>query len=111
MNIWHRHANLDEDGFEFISLLEAKDYPIWGSIFHPEKAAFEWTERIAYLPHDIDSIHAGSFFAEFFVEETKNNAHKFMDRKTEEKYLIYHHMPYCTGNIKEDSKFIQSYFF
>ena len=39
-------TNEDDDGLEFVSLIEAKrGLPIWGSQFHPEKNAFEWTTR------------------------------------------------------------------
>ena len=93
-------ANHDMDGLEFISLIEAKEYPIWGSIFHPEKPAYEWTVHYTDWPKNINSVHAGSFFAEFFVEQARKNNHKFIDRQTEEKYLIYNHMPHFTGNIK-----------
>ena len=92
-------------------MLEAKDYPIWGSQFHPEKHAYEWTLQYPKIPHDLDSIHAGAFFAEFFVEETRKNSHKFINRKTEEEYLIYNYTPYFTGDIKTDSTFVQSYYF
>ena len=37
---------MDDDGVEFVSLIEAKGgVPIWGSQFHPEKNAFEWTTK------------------------------------------------------------------
>ena len=104
-------TNKDYNGFEFISLLEAKKYPIWGSQFHPEKHAYEWTLRYPKIPHDISSIHAGAYFAEFFVEETRKNEHKFVDRMTEEKHLIYNYPPTFTGDIKIDDTFVQSYFF
>ena len=104
-------TNKDFNGFEFISLLEAKNYPIWGSQFHPEKHAYEWTLQYPKIPHDLSSIHAGAYFAEFFVEETRKNKHKFVDRKTEEKYLIYNYQPTFTGDMKTDLTFVQSYFF
>ena len=104
-------TNYDRNGVEFISLLEAKNYPIWGSQFHPEKLAYEWTLLYPKIPHDLHSIHAGAFFAEFFVEESRKNHHKFIDRKTEEKNLIYNYSPAFTGNMKIDSTFVQSYYF
>ena len=39
-------TNVDDDGVEFVSLIEAKGgVPVWGSQFHPEKNAFEWTTK------------------------------------------------------------------
>ena len=104
-------TNHDTNGVEFISFLEAKNYPIWGSQFHPEKHAYEWTLHYPKIPHDLRSIHAGAFFAEFFVEETRKNNHRFSDRETEEKYLIYNYSPQFTGDINTGSTFEQSYYF
>ena len=110
-------TNFDWDGLEFISFLEAKDYPIWGSTFHPEKIVFEWTSQYPNVPHDSSSIHAATFFAQFFVEETRKNSHKFITREAEEKHLIYRHTPYFTGeyapfdSIQKTIQFEQTYFF
>ena len=38
-------TNLDDDGLKYISMIEAKHFPFWGVIFHPEKVSYE--ERIA----------------------------------------------------------------
>ena len=61
-------TNRDWNGLEFISLFEAKHYPIWGSQYHPEKNAFEWTRKYPNLPHFKDAVYAAAFHAEFFVE-------------------------------------------
>jgi gamma-glutamyl hydrolase len=39
-NILSNSYNVNKE--VFISSVEAKDYPIWGSQFHPEKNPFEW---------------------------------------------------------------------
>ena len=104
-------TNHDVNGLEFISLLEATDYPIWGSQFHPEKNAYEWTLKYPRIPHDSDSIHSAAFFAEFFVEHTRQNNHRFIDRQAEEEHLIYNFKPFFTGDIKTDSTMEQCYLF
>ncbi len=38
-------TNVADDGVEFVSLMEARDFPVWASQFHPEKNAFEWTTK------------------------------------------------------------------
>ena len=43
--------NNDEEGLEFISTMEAIDYPFFGTQFHPEKNAFEWTAKYPNIPH------------------------------------------------------------
>ena len=35
-------TNKDRQGVEFVSMIEAFDYPIYGSQWHPEKNVFEW---------------------------------------------------------------------
>ena len=104
-------TNHDVNGLEFISLLEAKNYPIWGSHFHPEKMANAWTLKYPKIPHDSSSIHSAAFFAEFFVEHSRKNNHRFIDRQTEEDNLIYNYKPFFTGDMKTDSTVDQSYFF
>ena len=68
-NFWNvLSTNKDWDGLEFISLMEAKHYPIWGSQYHPEKNAYEWTRKYPDIPHFKDAIHVSAHQAEFFVE-------------------------------------------
>ena len=68
-NFWDVLAtNTDFDGVEFISLMEAKHYPIWVSQYHPEKVSYEWTLRHPNIPHFKDAVHVAAHQAEFFVE-------------------------------------------
>ena len=61
-------TNYDEHGLQFISMMEAKHYPMWAVQFHPEKNMFEWTEKYTHIPHSRDAVHIAAFQAEFFVE-------------------------------------------
>jgi hypothetical protein len=101
----------DTDGLEFIALMESKVYPIWLSQFHPEKNAFEWTNKYPTIPHFASAVKSAFFFAEFFVQETRKNFHSFASREEEEKYLIYNQVPVFTGNIQIDFSMVQSYLF
>jgi gamma-glutamyl hydrolase len=38
-------VNVDRQGKPFVSVMEAKKWPVYGIQFHPEKANFEWTDR------------------------------------------------------------------
>ena len=68
-NFWYvLSTNKDWDDLEFISLMEAKNYPMWGSQYHPEKNAYEWTRKYPDIPHFKDAIHVSAHQAEFFVE-------------------------------------------
>ena len=51
-------TNQDKNGIEFISMLEAKNHPIWGTQFHPEKTAYEWSRAYKELPHTPEIIKA-----------------------------------------------------
>ena len=44
-------TNIDQEGLEFISTIEAREFPFYGSQFHPEKIAFEWAPNRPGIPH------------------------------------------------------------
>ena len=68
-NFWDvLSTNQDWNGLEFISLIESKHFPMWGSQYHPEKNAFEWTWKYPDIPHSKDAVHIAAHHAEFFVE-------------------------------------------
>ena len=56
--------NDDEDGLRFVSMLEAKSWPIWGVQFHPEKPMYEWVPK--GINHGRNSIQV--YFRIFFQE-------------------------------------------
>ena len=65
----------DDNGLTFIASIEAKNYPIWGVQFHPEKNIYEW--RQTSIPHSAKSVAAGQYFANFFVNEGQLSIHSF----------------------------------
>uniref|UniRef100_A0A3Q1GCL2 folate gamma-glutamyl hydrolase n=1 Tax=Acanthochromis polyacanthus TaxID=80966 RepID=A0A3Q1GCL2_9TELE len=91
---------------EFVSTVEANDYPIYGTQWHPEKNAFEWTRP--YIPHSPSAVKTTFYMAEFFVNEARKNFHRFESEEGESKALIYNYSPVYTGN---NSSFEQIYFF
>lgn len=111
-NFWDvLSTNKDWNGLEFISLMEAKHYPMWASQYHPEKNAFEWTRKYPDIPHFKDAIRAAAHHAEFFVQEARKNLNTFESREEEEKYLIYGYYPEFTGDMEIDFTMQQSYLF
>ncbi|XP_019122532.2 gamma-glutamyl hydrolase [Larimichthys crocea] len=98
-------TNTDGDT-EFVSTVEAYDYPIYGTQWHPEKNAFEWTRP--YIPHSPSAIKTTFYMADFFVSEARKNFHRFESKEDESKALIYNHSPVYTGM---QSAFEQIYFF
>jgi hypothetical protein len=96
---------------EFVAALEAKNYPIWATQFHPEKNAFEWTRKYDEIPHSIEAMETSAFFAQFFVEQTRLNNHQFESRTIEEEHLIYNFDPKFTGKQDIDYVMQQCYLF
>ena len=61
-------AILNENYIELLFVSTAKDYPIYGSQWHPEKPQFLWHSD-SDINHDPSTIRASQFLADFFVNE------------------------------------------
>ena len=75
----------DEDGNEYVSTIEHKRYPIFGTQYHPEKVAFEFSDDT--IPHTRTAIEIGFAIADLFVDVARLNDHK-MEYKQEVKEVI-----------------------
>lgn len=75
---------------QFISAVESKQYPIYGTQFHPEKNNFEW--RVP-ANHGLNAIMGSQYFADFFVQQARKNSHKFASQDEFNKYVIYNWEP------------------
>lgn len=103
-------TNYDRKGVEFVSTIESKAYPIFGSQWHPEKNNFEFGETDGIpneaIDHSKDAIVVSQYTANFFVEQTRHSTHSFTSPDAESAALIYNYSPsYTTGS------FVQEYFF
>ncbi|XP_034416596.1 gamma-glutamyl hydrolase-like [Cyclopterus lumpus] len=76
---------------EFVSTVEAYDYPIYGTQWHPEKNAFEW--RKPYIPHSPSAIKTSFYMADFFVNEARKSFHRFRSEEEERRELMYNYNP------------------
>jgi gamma-glutamyl hydrolase len=76
-------------GTVFVSTMEARRYPFYGTQWHPEKNNFEWSQNADYsnLPHSPNAILASQATARFFLEEARKSAHVFPEARRDE--LIY----------------------
>jgi hypothetical protein len=83
-------TSIDDDGKEFMAAWEAKDYPFYSTIFHPEKP---WTSfSIGYgFNHSFDSHRINRQFADFFVAQARKNSNHFDNYDQELMNLITHH--------------------
>ncbi|KAA0723861.1 Gamma-glutamyl hydrolase [Triplophysa tibetana] len=104
---FYRVLSTNTDGQnEFVSTVEAYEFPIYGTQWHPEKNAFEFTRP--YIPHTSSAIKTTSYTAQFFVNEARKNRHTFGSTEEEQKALIYNYNPVYTGT---ESSFEQKYYF
>jgi len=100
-------TNTDKKNKAFVSTIEAKKYPFFGVQWHPEKIMFEW-KYPSEIDHSFDSVELNSWTSRFFVNECRQNDHKFADSQSEKEALIYQYTPTYTG---DSGGFMQSYFF
>lgn len=104
---FYRVLSTNSDGqIEFVSTLEAYDFPIYATQWHPEKNAFEWNRP--YIPHSPRAVETGFFTALFFISEARKSLHSFPSVEEEQKALIYNYYPEYTGAL---TAFQQIYFF
>jgi len=78
---------LDNSGKPYVCLIESKQYPIYGSQFHPEKNHLEW-RLYRNTNHTYNAVQLSQYFANFFVNETRKNNRTFPDLQ---KYIIYNY--------------------
>jgi len=101
-------TNKDRNGKEFISTIEGKFYPIYGTQWHPEKPIYEWWEQ-EVICHTDESVKANQYMANFFLREARKNNHTFPSREEEWKNLIYSFSPHFTYYTFQE--FVQVYAF
>mmetsp|Transcript_30787 Transcript_30787/g.80635 ORF Transcript_30787/g.80635 Transcript_30787/m.80635 type:complete len:313 (-) Transcript_30787:192-1130(-) len=100
-------TNLDRKGRNFVSTIEAKHYPIFGTQWHPEKDVFEWNEN-ENLPHSSSAIASIQWTAFFLGEKARCASKVEGEGKLVTAHLFYNFSPTYTG--KEGSNFEQCYY-
>jgi gamma-glutamyl hydrolase len=105
--------SLDNKGLPYIAMMEAKQYPVYATQWHPEKNAFEWASFLR-IPHSPEGIEVTQEMANFFVGEARKSSHAAADKNEEEDLLIYNWKPEYTGRHEsgeEEQDFQQTYIF
>ena len=87
----------DKSGSPFVGIVEAKNDPIFGTQFHPEKNIYEWNQDV--IPHFYEAVYTTTYFANFFVSQARKNSNQFQASALTTS-LIYNYPP----------TFINSYF-
>eukprot|EP00730_Choanoeca_flexa_P001301 TRINITY_DN10575_c0_g1_i1.p1 TRINITY_DN10575_c0_g1~~TRINITY_DN10575_c0_g1_i1.p1 ORF type:complete len:328 (+),score=74.16 TRINITY_DN10575_c0_g1_i1:1-984(+) len=84
--------NHDRAGKPFVSTVEAKQYPIYATQWHPERPQFEWVVA-RNINHDVDAIVAMADVSHILTRAVRANDQYFRNKQLEDKLLIYHYNP------------------
>jgi len=95
-------TNVDREGLPFVSLIEAKNMPIYGSQFHSEKPQWEWYPD-EVIQHSFVAVQGNAYFMSFFVNECRRSDASFPDGANID--FIYN-----TTATYTDGEFTQCYF-
>ena len=90
-------TNVDRNGRPFVSSFEAKTAPVYGTQFHPEKPAYEWTASYN-IPHSYHAVVANMALSRFLVNEARKNARAFASRDGLLAALIGNYVPVFTAS-------------
>ncbi|GJP61329.1 hypothetical protein CLOP_g18500, partial [Closterium sp. NIES-67] len=101
-------TSIDRNGTEYVTTIEARNYPIYGTQWHPEKTAFEW--GLPHIPHSAHAVAACQATANFFVNEARRSTHRPESEEEMDDMLIYNHAPIFSGKNGRGF-FEQSYVF
>lgn len=89
-------TNEDRRGRSFVSTVEAQDYPVYGTQWHPEKNQFEYgfqagagKQPLEVINHSWNAIQAGQYMANFFVNEARKSEHTYPSEAEEAAALVY----------------------
>jgi len=77
----------DAAGTLFAASMEAKNYPFFGTQFHPEKPSQLWVDGMN-INHSWESIQLQAHFSSLFVEMARANPDTFGNFSETQKYEI-----------------------
>lgn len=80
-------TDIDVDGNEFVTMYEGKDYPIFGTMIHPEKAVSSMS-KFNNFDHSNEGVQLNRYFADWFVRECKKNDNRYSYYSHEVEALI-----------------------
>jgi len=75
------------NGTAFVASMEAKNYPIFGTQFHPEMPSQLWVDGLN-INHSWESIEVQEIFAREFIEMARRNTNTFGDFNATQKFDI-----------------------
>eukprot|EP00898_Chlorokybus_atmophyticus_P007704 jgi/Chlat1/7935/Chrsp68S07359 len=100
-------VSVDLENKTYISTVEARNYPITGTQWHPEKNAFEF--GLDKIPHTLAAIKLTQAVANYFVSDARRSSHKPKDEVELNDLLVYNYPIIYTG--RKPGSFFQMYHF
>lgn len=97
-------TSLTKDKVEFVSTVEAYDYPYFMTQYHPEKNSYEW--RIS-AKRTYNAISVEQKFINQFIKVARSNKNRFSEVELSQK-SIYNYNPTLTPL---EYSFVQVYLF
>jgi len=76
------------NGRVFASSIEAKNYPVLATQWHPEKSNFEWLGG-NHVNHSYYAVRLSEYVSQTFISTARKNTHSFPTPKQETEALIY----------------------
>lgn len=92
-------SNVDRTGLPFVSTIEAYNYPITGTQWHPERNQFEWSAPSVGINHGLPGITAVQYLANHIVQDARRNSQTFTNVTLENLLSMYN---YPLVNVGED---------
>ena len=94
---------VDKSGKPFVAIIEAKNYPIFGTQFHPEKNLYEWNQDS--IPHMYNAVMMSTYLSNFIVSQARKNTNQFTPNELTPA-LIYNYPPvFIDGYFETISSF------
>jgi gamma-glutamyl hydrolase len=90
------------DGRPFVASIEAKNYPIFATQFHPEKASTVFYYSGDEVNHSWESIELMSHFSKLMMKMARNNDNTFGDFSETQPHLIQNYDMINTQTIFQD---------
>ena len=87
-------TTVDFNGETVVAVMEARKYPYYGTLFHPEKAAYEWGSGAVHTKEGVD---VGKYLGGFFGNEARRNWNEFGSEEALQPLLIFNWQPIYTG--------------
>lgn len=89
-------TNVDVKGLEFVSTMEAKEYPFYATQWHPEKINYNFVNGLNNDP-TFSTAMIAQYFGNFLVQEANKNSNSFHSDDEAARFLFNNYPTQFTG--------------